>query len=60
MLGLRMTRGIDERLAEAAGAREALTDAVRRGLAEFVGGRWRLTGRGRLLGNEVFGRVWNG
>lgn len=60
MLGLRLTRGIDGRLAEAACAREALTEVLRDGLAEFVGGRWRLTARGRLLGNEVFGRVWNG
>ncbi|TLM98774.1 MAG: hypothetical protein FDZ75_01590, partial [Actinobacteria bacterium] len=60
MLGLRMREGITARLAEKAGATEALTDLWSTGLVAQVDGRWILTERGWLLGNEVFERVWGG
>jgi oxygen-independent coproporphyrinogen III oxidase len=60
-LGLRLNRGVlPEELTEEFGV-ERVGVAVERarrmedvGLVEFVGGRIRLTGRGRLLSNEVF------
>lgn len=58
MLGLRLTEGITESLAQAAGVSDALESLARDGLAEQRDGRWRTTRRGWLLGNEVFGRIW--
>lgn len=59
MLGLRLTEGICEDLAEAAGAGAALAGLTARGLVEHEGARWRISRAGWLLGNEVFGAVWN-
>jgi oxygen-independent coproporphyrinogen-3 oxidase len=59
MLGLRRTEGISDALATRAGVRGALESLSVDGLIEHAGGRWRTTERGWLLGNEVFGRVWN-
>lgn len=60
MLGMRMTRGITDALARRAGVVEILESLVDPGLVEHVAGRWRTTTRGWLLGNEVFGRIWDG
>ncbi len=58
MLGMRMTDGISDSLAEGAGVTEALESLVVDGLVEHVDGRWRPTERGRLFGNEIFSRIW--
>jgi len=62
-LGLRLNRGVDlERLraeftADAIAPSEpAIAECEREGLLERVGATVRLTGRGRLLSNEVFAR----
>ena len=62
-LGLRLNRGLDLRLVErdfGAGAvvdfGETIDECVSAGLLERAGDVVRLTGRGRLLSNEVFGR----
>ncbi len=60
MLGMRLSAGIPDALAEAAGVAERLATLADRGLVEHVDGRWRTTERGWLLGNEVFGAVWSG
>ncbi|MDZ4168827.1 MAG: radical SAM family heme chaperone HemW [Coriobacteriia bacterium] len=60
MLGLRLSAGITDELATRAGAQTGLAELADAGLVEHVGGRWRTTERGWLLGNEVFGRVWSG
>jgi oxygen-independent coproporphyrinogen-3 oxidase len=60
MLGLRLTEGITDRLAEKAGVVTVLEELSASGLVEHVGKRWRTTRSGWLLGNEVFGRVWSG
>lgn len=60
MLGLRTARGISEGAASDAGVEAVLRRLEAEGLVEHVGERWRLAGRGWLLGNEVFGRVWLG
>lgn len=60
MLGLRLAAGIDDGLAECVGVGAALRSLAADALVEHVGGRWRTTQRGWLLGNEVFGRVWSG
>ena len=59
MLGLRLTAGIGDELAERARVTEVLESLAREGLVERIGGRWRTTQRGWLLGNEVYARVWN-
>jgi oxygen-independent coproporphyrinogen-3 oxidase len=63
-LGLRLTRGIDlEQLAERYGNaatitfRDEIADLALTGLAEVEEGFIRLTSRGRLVSNEVFGRL---
>jgi oxygen-independent coproporphyrinogen-3 oxidase len=58
MLGLRLTEGIPEALAQAAGVTDALESLATDGLVECREDRWRTTRRGWLLGNEVFGRIW--
>jgi oxygen-independent coproporphyrinogen-3 oxidase len=58
MLGLRLTRGITDKLAVSAGAVPALEDLASLGLVEHVDGRWRVTTAGWMLGNEVFEAVW--
>jgi Mn-dependent DtxR family transcriptional regulator len=60
MLGLRLTRGVAEIAAEGAGVTGALERLAPMGLVERAEGRWRLTRRGWLLANEVFGAVWVG
>lgn len=60
MLGLRLTRGVAEAAVEIAGGTVALERLVPMGLVERADGRWRLTRRGWLLANEVFGAVWAG
>ncbi len=60
MLGLRLVNGITGDMAREAGVAPVLESLRANGLVETTGGRWRLTGRGWLLGNEVFGRVWAG
>jgi oxygen-independent coproporphyrinogen-3 oxidase len=60
MLGLRLTRGIDDRLASRAGVEHVLEALEERGLVAHAGGRWKTTHRGWLLGNEVFSAVWEG
>ncbi len=64
MLGLRLTRGVPTSQVEAAGLTEVLESLADRGLTERYETRpgqpyWRTTRRGWLLGNEVFGEVWN-
>jgi coproporphyrinogen III oxidase-like Fe-S oxidoreductase len=60
MLGLRLVRGVTLAAVEAAGLREVLLRLQGEGLVESEGGLWRTTERGWLLGNRVFGAVWNG
>ena len=60
MLGMRLVSGITDDLAVRAEAVPSLKTLVRDGLVEHAGGSWRTTRRGWLLGNEVFGRIWNG
>ncbi len=60
MLGLRLTRGVPDDQAAAAGATGALETLEAAGLVELVDSRWRTTERGWLLGNEVFSAVWAG
>jgi len=60
MLGLRLTRGVAEAAVDAAGVTSALERLLPMALVEHAGGRWRLTRRGWLLANEVFGAVWTG
>lgn len=59
MLGMRMTCGIDDALAARACARDALEGLASDGLVLHADGRWRATAGGWLLGNEIFGRIWN-
>lgn len=58
MLGMRMTEGISEDLAERAGVVAVLESLVRDGLVVRRDARWRPTERGWLFGNVVFGRIW--
>jgi oxygen-independent coproporphyrinogen-3 oxidase len=60
MLGLRLSAGITDALVGRAGAIAALRELADAGLVRHESGRWRLTQRGWLLGNEVFERVWLG
>jgi putative oxygen-independent coproporphyrinogen III oxidase len=63
MLGMRLARGVTAGDVERAGLSEVfeglLADGfvVREGTGRAM--RWRTTVQGWLLGNEVFGRVWN-
>ncbi len=60
MLGMRLAAGITDALAREAGVDDRLSPLAAQGLVEHVGGRWRTTHRGWLLGNEVFGAIWAG
>ena len=60
MLGMRMTRGIDDALVDRADVRDVMEELATRGLVEHVADRWWTTRRGWLLGNEVFGAIWQG
>jgi coproporphyrinogen III oxidase-like Fe-S oxidoreductase len=57
ILGLRLTEGIDADLAAEPALVPGLDWARSTGLAEDVAGRTRLTQEGRLLANEIFGRL---
>jgi oxygen-independent coproporphyrinogen-3 oxidase len=57
MLGMRLTRGIEARLLD--GEPEVRDDLVGRGLVELVDGRLVPTHDGWLLGNELFGALWD-
>jgi len=64
MLGLRLARGVEAGAAEAAGVTEVLADLAEEGLLtldpdEDGVPRWRTTQRGWLLGNRVYGAVWD-
>ena len=64
MLELRLTLGVGAEKAAAAGVTEALADLAEEGLVTLDPdpdgvARWRTTQRGWLLGNRVFGAVWN-
>ena len=64
MLGMRLSRGVAAADVERAGLDDACSRAARRGAggprrARGARRRWRTTTQGWLLGNEVFGRVWN-
>jgi putative oxygen-independent coproporphyrinogen III oxidase len=59
MLGLRLVAGVPVAQVEAAGLSSVLESLASDGLVERAGTRWRTTRRGWLLGNQVFGRVWN-
>jgi oxygen-independent coproporphyrinogen-3 oxidase len=59
-LGLRLLEGVEIGSLEqkmAADVRESAKELVREGLMEKTETRWRLTTRGRLVSNEVFGRL---
>jgi putative oxygen-independent coproporphyrinogen III oxidase len=63
MLGMRLTRGVAASDVEYAGQERVFESLAAEGLVERNGSgrsaRWQTTTRGWLLGNEVFGRVWN-
>lgn len=59
MLGLRMAEGIDDALGNRAGVTGVLRSLADDGLLTHKDGRWMPTNRGWLLGNVIFGRVWN-
>jgi putative oxygen-independent coproporphyrinogen III oxidase len=57
ILGLRLSDGIDDALAEHPAMRPGVAWARAHRLVEQVGARTRLTASGRLLSNEVFARL---
>jgi oxygen-independent coproporphyrinogen-3 oxidase len=65
MLGMRMTRGVSVCQAQSAGLGQVMGSLeadglVRRGTPDASDvPRWTLTERGWLLGNRVFGAIWN-
>ena len=59
MLGMRLTHGVAAGAITSAGLDLVLAALEADGLVERDSGRWRSTTRGWLLGNEVFGRIWN-
>ena len=66
MLAMRMTQGVGPALlahAHAALGADEVEDALAwcatRGLAQERGGRWVPTDQGWLLGNELYGRLWD-
>lgn len=64
MLGMRLVRGVDEVLiAQARGLLDGVDDCIEGlvadGLATWRDGRLTPTQRGWLLGNELFGRLWD-
>lgn len=65
MLGMRLTSGVAAEQVVSAGLAGVLETLEHDGLVELVRAAdltewWRVTERGWLLGNEVFGRVWQG
>ncbi len=63
MLGMRLARGVPESDVDRTGLTHVFEELAREGLVAKSGigraARWHTTTRGWLLGNEVFGRVWN-
>jgi len=64
MLRMRLPRGVDDREVSAAqavvgGLGTTLTHLADEGLVEHVGGTWRQTERGWLMGNLVYGAIWD-
>lgn len=63
MLGMRLVRGVAAEDVERAGLTQVFESLASEGLVlrdgSGRGARWRTTTEGWLLGNEVFGRVWN-
>jgi oxygen-independent coproporphyrinogen-3 oxidase len=59
MLGMRLAHGVSAAQVSTAGLDEVLASLAKDGLVELVAGCWRATSSGWLLGNEVFGRIWN-
>lgn len=59
MLGMRLAAGVSEGQAADAAVTGVLERLAADGLVERSAGRWRATERGWLLGNEVFGAIWN-
>jgi oxygen-independent coproporphyrinogen-3 oxidase len=57
MLGMRLTAGVDESLFAGSGA--TLDDLVERGLVVRIRGRVAPTHDGWLLGNELYGALWD-
>lgn len=65
MLGMRLTAGVPAEQISSAGLTAVLEGLESDGLVELsvdgdVAPRWRVTVRGWLLGNRVFGRIWQG
>jgi oxygen-independent coproporphyrinogen-3 oxidase len=60
MLGMRMTMGVPQARIAGAGLTPVFESLAADGLVELADARWITTQRGWLLGNEVFGRIWNG
>jgi coproporphyrinogen III oxidase-like Fe-S oxidoreductase len=60
MLGMRLSAGVRADRVAAAGLERVLEELGEAGLVERANNRWRITQRGWLLGNEVFGRIWAG
>lgn len=60
MLGMRLAKGVPAEKVSQAGLGAVFDSLLHDGLVELARGHWRTTARGWLLGNEVFGRVWNG
>jgi oxygen-independent coproporphyrinogen-3 oxidase len=63
MLGMRLARGVLAADVERSGLERTFESLGREGLVVLEGqgrsARWHTTTQGWLLGNEVFGRVWN-
>lgn len=59
MLGMRRTAGVADAQVAAARSTPVFERLRAAGLVEHAGGAWRCTQRGWLLGNEVFGAIWN-
>ena len=57
MLGMRLSEGVDERLASKCPP-EVWSDLIERGLVTKRGSRMVSTHRGWLLGNELYGTLW--
>lgn len=61
MLGMRLSSGVTARAVADAGLTDVLASLAADGLVALSADEsWRVTERGWLLGNEVFGRIWQG
>jgi len=61
MLGMRLMRGVEESCVDQAGLSDVFEELVTKGLVEHGGNpnRFRPTSEGWLLGNEIYGAIWN-